>query len=269
MVSVLNAQALAEELKSVFSEQQATVLAEVMVKAYRQSQEEAVKVGDFNELKEIVRNLSTAMGELAQAQARTEQKMEELAEAQRRTEQKMEELAEAQKRTEQRLEELAEAQRRTEQRVDSLTAKMEELTAAIASLTRVTESTKTELGGLSRSMGYALKNETYRHLPAYLEGLGVRVTEKFVRTEIEGEEINVFARGRKNGREAVIVGKAELRFSSPAKKLKQLERKVAAVRKKFPTEEIVCVLVTHYATPEAVAKAKEKGVIVVQSFQWV
>jgi hypothetical protein len=58
--------------------------------------------------------------ELAQAQARTEQRVEELAQAQARTEQRVEELAQAQARTEQRVEELAQAQARTEQRVEEL-----------------------------------------------------------------------------------------------------------------------------------------------------
>lgn len=55
---------------------------------------------DFSGLKGVV-------SDLAEAQARTEDKVEELAEAQRRTEDRVEELAEAQKRTELRVEELA------------------------------------------------------------------------------------------------------------------------------------------------------------------
>jgi hypothetical protein len=58
--------------------------------------------------------------ELAQAQARTEQRVEELAQAQARTERRVEELAQAQARTEQSLKELAQAQARTEQAVSEL-----------------------------------------------------------------------------------------------------------------------------------------------------
>jgi chemotaxis protein histidine kinase CheA len=106
---------------------------------------------EFEDLKEVVRELAQAQArteqrldrlaekveELAEAQARTEKRLdslaarvEELAEAQKRTEARVEELAEAQKRTEARVEELAEAQARTERRLDSLTVKVEELAEA-------------------------------------------------------------------------------------------------------------------------------------------
>jgi hypothetical protein len=90
--------------------------------------------------------LPTLVSELAQAQARTEQRLEELAQAQTRTEQGLEkleatvqELAQAQARTEQRLEkleatvqELAQAQARTEQRLEKLEATVQELAQAQA-----------------------------------------------------------------------------------------------------------------------------------------
>jgi hypothetical protein len=105
------------------------VLIAVLEEIERQ-REETVTKKEFNELKEIVR-------ELAEAQKRTEERVEELAQAQSRTEQrldslaqKVEELAEAQKRTEERLEELAQAQKKTEQRLDSLAQKVEELAEA-------------------------------------------------------------------------------------------------------------------------------------------
>jgi len=50
--------------------------------------------------------------------------------------------------------------------------------------------------------------------------------------------------------------------------LATLERKVAAVRKRYPKDEIVRLLVTHYARPSFVEKAKAEGVILVQSFEW-
>jgi hypothetical protein len=62
-------------LTQVFNDPQATVLTDVIHSSYR----ELVHTGDFNELKEIVRDLATA-------QQRTELRVEELATAQKRTE---------------------------------------------------------------------------------------------------------------------------------------------------------------------------------------
>ena len=132
-------EAIQKKLETVFLPEQAVVLAEVINEAYT----DLVKTSDFNELKEIVRNLSLTMEELAQAQIETQKEvsrlnrsLQELAEAQKRTEQRVEELVEAQKRTEQRVEELAEAQKRTEQRVEELAVVQKETQKEISRLDR-------------------------------------------------------------------------------------------------------------------------------------
>ncbi len=216
-----------------------------------------------------VGRLETALTELAEAQKRTEQKVEELAEAQRQTEQRvgrletaLTELAEAQKRTEQKVEELAEAQKRTEQELQSLAKGLKE--------------TRSTLGGLSQSVAYALENEAYRMLPGLLqEKYGITVTERLVRTEIGGEEINLFGRGRRNGHEVLIVGESKMRLDERRQSRRgqkavfsQLKSKVEAVKTAFPGMEIVPLIVTHYARPQAVAQAQEQGIIIIQSFEW-
>ena len=261
-----------KRLKLYFPPQQAEVLAEVITDAYNS----LVKTSDFNELKGIVR-------ELAQAQQRTEQRVdtlamrvEELAEAQKRTEQRVEELAEAQKRTEQRVEELAEAQKRTEQRVDTLAMRMEELAQQVSIVARGLTQVRSEVGGLSRSMSYALENEAYRMLPAFLSREhGLEVVNRLVRTEVAGEEINLFGRARRNGREVLIVGETKLQLDERRANhqeerdvLAQLARKVEVVREQFPGVEIAPLLITHYARPTFVQRAREEGVIVAQSFEW-
>lgn len=224
-----------KRLETVFDKDQADVLSEVITDAYR----DLVKTSDFNELKEIVRDLGAKVGELAEAQKKSEQRIEELAEAQKRTEQRVEELAEAQKRTE----------------------------ASVALLARGLQATRVELGGLSRSFAYAFENEAYRHLAPFLKKrYHIEVVEKMIRTELHGEEINIFARGRRNGKEVWIVGEVDVRLSSAAK-LKQLEKKVSLVKKHY-RGECIPLIVTHFARPPVLEKAKEKGIIVIQSFEW-
>jgi len=238
---MLSVDKITQDLRRVFEERQAAAIARAVVEAVEEGQKNLVRARDFNELKDIVRELGVKVGELAEAQKRTEQKVEELAEAQKRTEQKVEELAEAQKKTEEEIRKLA----------------------------RGLVDAKTELGGLARSVAYALENEAYRALPEYLKNYGIEITERFVRTEIGGEEINIFARGKKNGREVLIVGESELKLTSVSKKIKQLEKKAAVVQETFPTREIIKLIITHYARPAVMERAKEKGIIVVQSFEWL
>ena len=256
---------IVRKLGAVFEQQQATLLAEVVTEAYN----DLVKTGDFNELKGIVK-------ELAQAQGRTETRMEELAQAQGRTETRMEELAQAQGRTETRMEELAQAQGRTEVRMEELAQAQKETTYQIHALAHKLGETNNTVGGLGQSFAYALENEAYRMMPAVLEEkYAIRVTERLVRTHIAGEEINLFGRGRRGGKEILIVGETKLRLderrqgkSGQAAVFEQLAAKAEAVQEEYPGVEIVLMLVTHYARPQMLEAARERDIIVVQSFEW-
>ena len=252
------------KLQGVFPKREASVLADVITDAYN----ELVKTSDFNELKGIVKELAGGQKDLVEAQKRTEVRMEELTGAQKRTEVRMEELAGAQKRTEVRMEELAgaqkdlvEAQGRTEEEIRVLVKGMNE--------------TRGELGGLSRSVSYGFENEAYRMLPPFLEKTyGIQITEKLIRAEIGGREINILGKARKNGQTAIVVGEAKLRLEDRKKKgrkkdiFEELEDKVEAVRHQYKKQEIVRILVAHYATKGFLKKAKDRGVLVIQSFEW-
>ena len=190
-----------------------------------------VKASDFNELKSIV-------AELAEAQQRTEMRLAELAEGQRQ---------------------LIEAQRRTEERMDQLA--------------EVVQGLAIQVGSLSRTMSYALENEAYRALPGLLKRkLGLELDQRFVRTEINGEEINLFGRARRNGQTVLIVGESKLRLDMRSLERQdvfdQLRRKVEAVRQAYPDQEIMPVLITHYARAAFVQEAEARGVQVFQSFDW-
>ena len=246
---VLKQDDMVKELAQEFTPPQATLLARVITTAYNT----LVKASDFNELKGIV-------AELAQAQKRTEQRLEQLAQAQQRTEQRLEQLVQAQQ-------DLALAQQRTEQTVRTLVRGLAE--------------TRAELGGLSRSVSYALENEAYRALPAFLaEHYGIRVTQRLIRTELDNEEINFFGRATRDGQEVLLVGEVKLRLDERrrvrtpegvrlrAAALLELERKLAVVRRHYPDLTLVPVLITHYARPAILKEATDQGVIVVQSFEW-
>jgi len=205
---------------------------------------------DFSELKSIVKDIAKAQKELTQAQKKTEQQVAELTQAQKKTEQRVAELAEAQK-------ELADAQKRTEIEVKSLVVGLHD--------------TRVELGGLSRSFSYAFENEAYRHLPVILkEKYGYTITERIVRAEIGGKEINFFARAMKDGKEVFIVGESKIRLESTWRKdvFSELEDKVNVVKTEFGDVEVVRLLVTHFAKKDFLDEAEKMGVIVVQSYQW-
>jgi len=231
-----------------------------LVEEVERNREESVTKREFNELKEIVARLAKGQEELTrtvtdlvEAQKRTDQTLGELAEAQKRTEQRLDELAQAQRRTEQQLGELAEAQKRTEEG-------MQEMSRGLGK-------NREQIGGLSRSVAYALENEAYRKLPAFLAARhGIRVRERIIRAEMADQEINLFAQATRDDQDVVLVGESVLRLDDLSK-LRKIRDKLEAVQALFD-QPVVPIIVPHFVRPKVLEAALAAGIIVVQSFEW-
>jgi uncharacterized phage infection (PIP) family protein YhgE len=254
---------------------------------------------EFNELKEIVRDISENLKGLAQAQRRTEERLNELservnqlAEAQRKTEERLnqlavrvDQLAEAQRKTEERLnqlavriDQLAEAQRRTEERLNELTERVNQLTEAqrrtekeIEKLTKGLESLRKEVGGLAHTVGYQLEDEAIKALPELLKrDAGVEVVGRLKRDYIEiapGKyiEVNIWGTGRINGEEYVIVGEARSQLKRGD--VDEFIKKVNAIKRYIPKEQIK-ILVTYQTSPIVRKYAEEKGIKIYFSYEF-
>jgi uncharacterized phage infection (PIP) family protein YhgE len=254
---------------------------------------------EFNELKEIVRDISENLKGLAQAQRRTEERLNELservnqlAEAQRKTEERLnqlavrvDQLAEAQRKTEERLnqlavriDQLAEAQRRTEERLNELTERVNQLTEAqrrtekeIEKLTKGLESLRKEVGGLAHTVGYRLEDEAIKALPELLKrDAGVEVVGRLKRDYIEiapGKyiEVNIWGTGRINGEEYVIVGEARSQLKKGD--VDEFIKKVNAIKRYIPKEQIK-ILVTYQTSPIVRKYAEEKGIKIYFSYEF-
>lgn len=215
-----------------------------------------VRARDFNELKEIVRDLGVSQKELTEAQKRTNLSVKELTEAQKRTDLSVKELTEAQKRTDIKMAEMIE--------------EVKKLTQAQYRTEIVIQSMRQEAGEIANSVGYQLENEAYRHLPKFLaDKHGIRVTSKVIRAQVGQEEINVLAEGKRGKTPVLIVGEAKSRLA--AKDLTQLKKKIEEVEKHYlaaQEREIVPVMVVHFARDKELKRAEREGVIVAQSFEW-
>ena len=211
---------------------------------------------DFDDLKQVVR-------ELAEAQKRTEERLdnlaarvEELAEAQKRTELRLEELAEAQKRTELRLEELAEAQKKTELK--------------LAVLTKEHQKTREMVGGLAHTVGYRLEDEAIWALPHLLaRDFGMAMETPLERTWLAAGphryvEVNIWGSGVVEGRRVHIVGeaKSQLKKGDVGKFLVT----VAKLRQ-ITGMEVFPVLVTYQTSPTVKRDVAEKGIKLYMSYE--
>ena len=181
--------------------------------------------------------------------------MRELAASHRETREELSQLATAQR-------ELAVSQQRTEEEVRKLVISVGEL--------------RVEVGGISRSIGYALENEAYRNLPDFLlDKHGIEITERLIRAHVGDEEINFFGRAVRNGKSLLVVGESKQVLDERRRArqraeaiIEALERKAEAVRNAHPDEEILLLFITHSARPAFLEVAEAKGILVVQSFEW-
>jgi len=138
---------------------------------------EAIRVTreDFDRLNRTVGELAQAQRDLAQAQARTEERLEELAQAQARTEERvggletaMQQLAQAQARTEERVRQLEEGHIALQQGQAALQQGQAAMQKAIQRLAEAQARTEVALGSLAENIGFGLEDIARLLLPAYL-----------------------------------------------------------------------------------------------------
>ena len=238
-------------LKDSFTEQQADVLAHVVIEAHA----DYVTRGDFQALTSVVR-------ELAEAQQRTEVRMEELADAQRglaaaqeRTEARMEGLAAAQGRTEARMESLAAAQERTE-------ARMEELAEAQREFTWAMRDTRKQLGGLAQSVGYGLEAYAMERIPRILSRQMPFVEEasgpeQFVSASGVEDDVDVVVRGTLAGRPVVFLCEAKTNITP--QEVRDFLPTVDRVRGQVACDDVRVLYFAYRANSEARAAVAAAG----------
>ncbi len=257
-----------EKLRKHFNEEVALEIAEAIDEAVN-IYERMVTKEEFNELKQIVK-------ELAEAQKRTEErigifeeKMARLAEAQEKTElrmnkleEKMAELAEAQKRTEERIgifeekmAKLAEAQWKTEESINRLTKKVKELNETV--------------GGHSHTIGHMLEDKAILKLPSLLkERYGIEVEGRLRRGFIENdkgekEEANIYGYGKMDGERLFILGEGKTRFGKGD--LKDFIKKIGRFEKK---NRVFPIIITYiFSSPKVEEEVKRLNLSYFLSFE--
>jgi predicted nuclease with TOPRIM domain len=239
------------------------------------------RVREIRVTREDFDRLTQTVAQLAQAQARTEQRLEELAQAQARTEERLdrleaavERLAEAQARTEERVdrleaavERLAEAQARTEERVDRLEAAVERLAEAQARTEQALQQLATQVGALSDNVGYGLEDIARVVLPGYLKqryGVTVERLERRI-FPIDGQQfdIDLYAEGRRGRRRIVVLGEVKARIY--AREVHHFQQVLQAVRPQLPAEPMP-VLFGYFIDLSAMEAAQDQ-ILLIAAYQ--
>ncbi len=225
-----------------------TILEEI-----EQHREAAVTKSEFMELRDLVKELAVAQKSLGQ-------KVELLIEAQTGTQKSLFEMQQV-------IIEMQHAQTEMQKSLIEIKQEQIKMQKEIAELTRHSRITRQQIGGLARSVSYALENEAYRALPLYLQdNYGIRIEKRFIRTSIGELEINLFAHAQKDDKEVLVVGESVLRLDDISKLL-QVREQIKAL-KECHELPIIPVIITHFAHPGIQHQAESEGILVIQSFEW-
>ena len=271
-------------LLEVFPEQQADVLAHVVIEAH----DDLVTQADLHKLTGVVSDLGNFVSdlgnvasdllesqrefadaqkrtdghlvELADAQKRTELRVEELAEsqreladAQRRTDGHLAELADAQKRTDGHLVELAAAQKRTELRVEELAESQGELADAQKRTEFALADLAKQVGGLANSLGGSLEDFACDLVPEILEKHWRLEVTSAEPEEIDAgrgqHEIDLVVRGTIDGRHVMVV--CEVKSAVTSKEVTRFVRVIEWLRAAQPDRDIRCLFFGYRADRQA------------------
>ena len=220
--------------------------------------EESVTKNEFRELRTIVAELAEAQKELAKAQRDTQIKVSELAEAQRDTQIKVSELAETQA-------EMRHSMTEMQRSMTEMQFSIKELAEAHRSLVLEHKKTRTELGGLSETVGFTLENEAFKFLPALLKKeFNLEIKDRLIRKSVpdrKGEpvEVDVVGEAERNGERLIIIGEAKSQLSK-SKVDAFFKRKLKPLQGVFDAE-IFPILVTHMVSESDAAEyALQRGV---------
>jgi len=239
-----------DDFRESFGEEAALKLARALADIYENLSQTVTKE-EFNELKEIVREQGENLKILTQ---------------------RVDQLTEDVRKLTQRVDQLTEDVRILTQRVDQLTEDVRKLTGEMVKVKGDIKDLRKQVGGLSITVGYTLENEAYRYLPAlFKRDYSLEVVEPLVRTFVRDEkgrylEVNIFGKGRREGREVVILGEAKAQLSRQDVD-RFLRKKVKPLEKVFP--ERFLVLVTHMISAPGVEEyVRQKGIALYYSYQF-
>lgn len=241
MPRYITAREIRERFQVAFETHQADALTEVLT---------ALETERVAELAEIREGLATLVGvttRLAQAQTRTEARVEELAQAQARTDERL-------TRVEIAVEKLAQAQAKTEVAIQKLSARMDNLAA--------------QIGGLANQFGFSLEEFSQALLPPWLEhyyGITDLQLERSYLKLSSGEyvEADLAGEGKRDNKSLLVLVEchAALGGGETRRLAEKMERAIAQW-KDTPRESFRAIVAMNIH-PTAIPVAAELGVVLI------
>ena len=231
---MINTLKIFNDLKQTMDPTAAEKIVDVITSVYEELQNSVTKT-EFNELKEIVKELAERVNVLTM-----------------------------------RMDELTKRMYELTQRVDTLTKRMAELTQRVQDLVgemkgiKVTiQDMRQEIGGMSHAIGYGLEDQSYLTLPPILKRdhaitLKGRLKRGFLETARNKYiEINIWGQGEREGKSIEIIGEAKTQLKK--RDVDKFLQTLQAIRPHID-HSIHPICVTYQTSPAVTQYAKDKGI---------
>lgn len=230
-------------------------IVDVIGAVYEELRNSVTKV-EFNELKEIVKDL-------AEAQKRTELRLEELTKRVDKLTIRMDQLTERVDQLTIRMDELAKRVDELTVNVSRLERKVEDLVGEMKGMKVTIQDMKQEMGGMSHAIGYGLEDQSYLTLPPVLKRdhaitLKGRLKRGFLETgRNKYIEINIWGQGERDGKSIEIIGEAKTQL-----KKKDVDKFLQTLQAIQPhiDHSIHPICITYQTSPAVSQYAKDKGI---------
>ena len=252
---MINTLKIFNDLKQTMDPTAAEKIVDVIGSVYEELRNSVTKV-EFNELKEVVKELAGNVNDLTKRVDILAIRMAELT---------------------QRVDTLTIRMAELTQRVDTLTKRMDELTVNVSRLERKVEDLvgemkgmkmtiqdiRQEIGGMSHAIGYGLEDQSYLTLPPILQRdhaitLKGRLKRGFLETgRNKFIEINIWGQGEREGKSIEIIGETKTQL-----KKRDVDKFLQTIQAIQPhiDHSIHPICITYQTSPAVIHYAKEKGI---------
>ena len=238
---MINTLKIFNDLKQTMDPTAAEKIVDVITSVYEELQNSVTKI-EFNELKEIVKELAENVNDLTKRVDTLTIRMGELT-----------------------------------QRVDTLTKRMDELTQRVEDLVgemkgmKITiQGVRQEMGGLSHTVGYRLEDEAMKSLPFLLKrDSSIDIEGPLIRDYVEigpkkYVELNIWGHGLRGGKPVEVIGEAKSQL-----KKKDVDQFLKTLRILEPiiNKPILPLLVTYQTSPDVRRYVQGKNIALYFSYQ--
>jgi predicted nuclease with TOPRIM domain len=231
---MINTLKLYNSLKQTMDPTAAEKIVDVITSVYEELQNSVTKT-EFNELKEIVRDLAGQVSDLTKRMDELTQRVDTLAI---------------------RMDELTVNVSRLERKVEDLVGEMKGIKMTLQDI-------RQEIGGMSHAIGYGLEDQSYLTLPPILQRdhaitLKGRLKRGFLETgRNKYIEINIWGQGERDGKSIEIIGEAKTQL-----KKRDVDKFLQTLQAIQPhiDHSIHPVCITYQTSPSVIQYAKDKGI---------